>query len=97
VGPFTPKRVAQLNDEITAKAAEIVDEFVERGGGDVVEDLSMKLPLWTISNMMGCRVHAADLYHAAQSRWLPRIRKWRGAALTRDGCIEAGLTNAPHR
>ena len=50
---FTPRRVAQLDEAITARATAIVDEFVERGSDDVVEHLSMKLPLWTISTMMG--------------------------------------------
>jgi cytochrome P450 len=50
---FTPRRVAELDDAISAQATNIVDEFVERGSGDVVEHLSVKLPLWTISRMMG--------------------------------------------
>ena len=50
---FTPRRIAALDEAITAQATRIVDEFVERGSGDVVEHLSTKLPLWTISTMMG--------------------------------------------
>ncbi|HEX4434291.1 MAG TPA: cytochrome P450 [Acidimicrobiales bacterium] len=52
-GAFTPKRVALLKDRIGAEAERIVDEFVERGGGDVVADFSRKLPIWTISEMLG--------------------------------------------
>ena len=52
-GAFTPKRVAQLKLRIDAQAARIVDEFVERGEGEVVQDLSRKLPIWTISEMLG--------------------------------------------
>jgi cytochrome P450 len=52
-GAFSPKRVAQLKDRIGAEAERIVDEFVEGGGGDVVEDFSRKLPIWTISEMLG--------------------------------------------
>ena len=52
-GAFTPRRVAQLEDRIGAEADRIVDEFVERGNGDVVEDFSRKLPLWTICEMLG--------------------------------------------
>ncbi|MCM3884751.1 cytochrome P450 [Frankia sp. R82] len=51
-GAFTPRQVARLNEAITSKAYRIVDEFVERGGGDVVEGLATSLPLWTISTMM---------------------------------------------
>ena len=36
-GAFTPKRVAQLKLRIDAQAARIVDEFVERGEGEVVQ------------------------------------------------------------
>ena len=52
-GAFTPKRIAQLEDRIGAEAERIVDEFVERGNGDVVEDFSRKLPLWTICEVLG--------------------------------------------
>ena len=52
-GAFTPKRVAQLKLRIDTQAARIVDEFVERGEGEVVNDFSRKLPLWTISEMLG--------------------------------------------
>ena len=50
---FTPRRIAQLKDRIEAEADRIVDEFVETGSGDVVEDFSRKLPLWTICEMLG--------------------------------------------
>jgi cytochrome P450 len=50
---FTPKRVAQLKDRIDAQAERIVDEFVERGEGELVQDFSRKLPIWTISEMLG--------------------------------------------
>jgi cytochrome P450 len=70
---FTPRRVAALDEAISAQATKIVDEFVERGSGDVVEHLSMKLPLWTISQMMGIPdsmrpefVDAAEIQVAAQ-------------------------------
>jgi cytochrome P450 len=52
-GAFTPKRVTQLQDRIEAEATRIVDEFVEGGSGDVVQDFSRKLPLWTICEILG--------------------------------------------
>jgi cytochrome P450 len=52
-GAFTPKRVTQLQDRIGAEATRIVDEFVDGGRGDVVEDFSRKLPLWTICEILG--------------------------------------------
>jgi cytochrome P450 len=53
IAAFTPKRVAQLKDRIYAQAERIVDEFVERGEGELVQDFSIKLPIWTISEMLG--------------------------------------------
>ena len=50
---FTPRRVAQLNEEISQAAVRFVDAFVDQGGGDVVEGLAKHLPLWTISTIMG--------------------------------------------
>lgn len=68
-GAFTPRRVAQLDAEITVQAAAIVDEFVERGGGDVVADLAMRLPLWTICTMMGIPEEMrSELYRAAEAQ-----------------------------
>jgi cytochrome P450 len=67
---FTPRRVARLDDEIAAQATGIVDEFVERGGGDVVHDLAMKLPLWTISNMMGVPESMREELYVAAERQL---------------------------
>ena len=68
-GAFTPKRVAQLEDRIQSEAGRIVDEFVESGGGDVVQDLARKLPLWTICEMMGVPESMRDdLYSAAETQ-----------------------------
>ena len=68
-GAFTPKRVAQLEESIQAQAGRIVDEFVENGGGDVVNDLARKLPLWTICEMMGVPESIrGDLYSAAETQ-----------------------------
>jgi cytochrome P450 len=52
-GAFTPKRLALLQTQISAQAKRIVDEFVENGGGDAVEDFSRKLPIWTICEILG--------------------------------------------
>jgi cytochrome P450 len=66
-GAFTPRRVAQLDEQISAEAVRFVDEFVDAGGGDVVEGLSKHLPLWTISTMVGVPEEMRpDLYAAAE-------------------------------
>ena len=50
---FTPKRVAALEAAIAQEARAIVDDAVASGGGDLVDAVSMRMPLWTISTMMG--------------------------------------------
>ena len=68
-GAFTPRQVGRLEAEITARAEQIVDAFVEKGGGDVVQDLAMHLPLWTISHMLGVPESLqAELYRAAEGQ-----------------------------
>ena len=68
-GAFTPKRVALLEDRIRVEAERIVDEFVESGGGEVVQEFASKLPLWTISEMMGVpESMRRDLYSAAEAQ-----------------------------
>lgn len=66
-GAFTPRRVALLDELITAEARRNVDRFVDAGGGDVVEGLSKHLPLWAISTMMGVpESMRAAMYEAAE-------------------------------
>jgi cytochrome P450 len=66
---FTPRRVAQLEEAIERQAGTIVDDLLERGSGDVVEHLSMKLPLWTISQIMGIpESMRASFVEAAESQ-----------------------------
>jgi cytochrome P450 len=66
-GAFTPRQIARLNAAIAARAEEIVVELVARGSGDAVTDLAMKLPLWTISEMMGVpQSMRADMYNQVQ-------------------------------
>jgi cytochrome P450 len=60
--------VAELTDAITEEAGRIVDAFVEQGGG-VAQDLWMKLPLWTISRILGIpKSLQAELYRAAEEQ-----------------------------
>ncbi len=51
---FTPRAVNRLIDSIEANSVRIVDELVEAGSGcDFVRNCAVKLPLVTISDMMG--------------------------------------------
>ncbi len=50
---FTPKRVRQIEEQIQGQAAAIVADAVDQGSCDLVTALSSRLPLWTISEMLG--------------------------------------------
>jgi cytochrome P450 len=50
---FTPRQVARIDDGIRAAARRIVDEAGPTGGGDFVELVAKRLPLQTISDMIG--------------------------------------------
>lgn len=52
-GAFTPRSIAVLEDDITRKATELVDQAVAQGQCEVVTALSNRLPLWTISQLLG--------------------------------------------
>jgi cytochrome P450 len=64
---FTPRQVARIEDGIRANARRVVEEAAPTGGGDFVELIAKRLPLITISDMIGVPeadrervVHAAD-------------------------------------
>jgi cytochrome P450 len=83
-GAFTPKRVALLQAAIEEEAGRIVDDFVESGGGEVVQDLSSKLPLWTISEIMGVpESMRKDLYSAAEAQMASQDPEFAGDAKER--------------
>ena len=50
---FTPRQVARIEDGIRANAKRIVEEAAPSGGGDFVELIAKRLPLVTISDMIG--------------------------------------------
>ncbi len=50
---FTPRQVARIEDGIRANARRIVEEAAPTGGGDFVELIAKRLPLVTISDMIG--------------------------------------------
>ena len=69
---FTPRQVKRIEDGIRANAKQIVAEAAETGGGDFVELIAKRLPLETISDMLGVPkadrervVEAADTLVAA--------------------------------
>jgi cytochrome P450 len=50
---FTPRQVARIEEGIRLAAAEIVAEAAPTGGGDFVSLIGKRLPLQTISDMIG--------------------------------------------
>jgi cytochrome P450 len=50
---FTPKRVRTIEEQIRAQAAAIVDDVVGLAEFDFVSQVAARLPMWTISEMIG--------------------------------------------
>ncbi|HEV7192611.1 MAG TPA: cytochrome P450 [Jatrophihabitantaceae bacterium] len=50
---FTPRRVRDLEPSIRAIAASYLDELVERGSFDLIDDFAGKLPMDVISELVG--------------------------------------------
>ena len=50
---FTPKQVAKIHDQIKRQASTIVDDLLTTTEGDFVTQVSKRLPMWTIYEMMG--------------------------------------------
>ncbi|MBN9735611.1 MULTISPECIES: cytochrome P450 [unclassified Pseudonocardia] len=50
---FTPKRVKKIEDQIRNQAVRLVDQLIETGDCDFVEQISARLPQWTIFEMVG--------------------------------------------
>lgn len=50
---FTPRRINLIADQIFHQARQIVDDIAERGEVEFVETVSARLPMWTVSEMIG--------------------------------------------
>jgi cytochrome P450 len=50
---FTPRQVARLNDHIADMARQIVDDVMERGECDFVNDIAGALPSYVIAELLG--------------------------------------------
>lgn len=63
---FTPRRVRLVAEQIEQHAADIVAEVLAAGECDLVSQVSMRLPLWTISEMIGVpEDQRAEMHDAA--------------------------------
>ena len=50
---FTPRQIAKIQDQINNQATIIVDDLLKTSEGDFVEQVSKRLPMWTIYEMIG--------------------------------------------
>ena len=57
---FTPRQVSKIQDQIKAQATQIVDELLSTKEGDFVEQVSKRLPMWAIYEMMGLPAELRD-------------------------------------
>ncbi|TSE01134.1 cytochrome P450 [Skermania sp. ID1734] len=60
VKAFSPRQIRLIEEQINRQARVIVDDFLADGPRDFVEQVSMRLPLWTISEMLGVPVEERD-------------------------------------
>lgn len=57
---FSPRQIRLIEQQIQSQATAIVDDFLKEGPRDFVEQVSSRLPLWTISEMLGVPVEERD-------------------------------------
>ncbi|MBW0013452.1 cytochrome P450 [Mycobacterium sp.] len=50
---FNPRAIAKLEDGIRARAARILDQLLDRGGGDWIADVADALPMTVIGDIIG--------------------------------------------
>jgi cytochrome P450 len=50
---FNPRQIRKIEAQIRNQAASIVTDLIESGPTDFVEQVAKRLPLWTISEMLG--------------------------------------------
>jgi cytochrome P450 len=53
---FTPRQVAKIDEQIKEQSRRIVDDLLTTTEGDFVKQVSKRLPMWTIYEMMGLPV-----------------------------------------
>jgi cytochrome P450 len=62
---FTPRQIAKIKDQIENQAKTIVGDLLKTKDGDFVEQVSKRLPMWTIYEMVGLPAEERD--EAAQN------------------------------
>lgn len=102
---FTPRQVAKIKDQIQHQAKTIVDDLLETKSGDFVKQVSGRLPMWTIYDMLGLpedeREQAAHLAEGMVAWADPDVAAGRepGEVLTDSlvGLLEIGIGLAEKR
>jgi len=90
---FTPTRVRKMEPYIESVVEKLVDGIVEQGGGDLIADFAVPVPLTVIADELG--IEQEDL---------PRFKQWSDAAvaplsrniLLEDEIAAARLVNEMH-
>jgi cytochrome P450 len=77
---FTPRQVAKLNNHIADMARQIVDDVVERGECDFVNDIAGALPSFVIAELLGIPLE--------DGRKLYELTEIMNSGLVRDSHIE---------
>jgi cytochrome P450 len=63
---FTPRRVATIEHQIRDEARRIVDDLIDTGDCDFVAQVSKRLPMWTIFDILGLpQERQEETFHAA--------------------------------
>jgi cytochrome P450 len=65
---FTPKAVARISGKINERAAQIIERVAGAGEIDFVEEVSRKLPMLTIADMIGVSDSLSDTFAEAGDR-----------------------------
>lgn len=66
---FTPKAVSRLSDKINERAVQIVDRVIGAGEIDFVTEVSAKLPMMTIADMVGVPDSLMDSFAQAANNF----------------------------
>ncbi len=86
---FTPKHIAQLGDALEAETARVVGELRDGDRCDFVADVAARIPMWSISELMGVPVadrhRLYELSHALIDDQDPEV------APTPDTSMEASI------
>lgn len=59
---FTPRYLQRLKPQIDERVEQLVDDFGEKGGGDLIDSLALSLPMMVICDMLGVPAKDRDSF-----------------------------------